>query len=51
MYSLFSFRRYSCVGFLCFLVPYRLTRKEDAYPSRGSHLTQKEPKPFEKEEE
>jgi hypothetical protein len=35
MYSLFSFRRYSCVGSFCFLVPDRLTRKEDAYPSEG----------------
>jgi hypothetical protein len=35
MYSLFSFRRYSCVGSFCFLVPNRLTRKEDAYPSEG----------------
>jgi hypothetical protein len=35
MYSLFSFRRYSFVGLFCFLVPDRLTRKEDVYPSEG----------------
>jgi hypothetical protein len=39
--------------FVCFLVPGRLTTKEDVYPSdfRGSHLTQRESKLFEKEEE
>ena len=35
MYSLFSFRRYSCFGSSCFLVPARLTIKEDVYPSEG----------------
>jgi hypothetical protein len=38
--------------FVCFLVPGRLTTKEDVYPSdfRGSHLTQRESKLFEKKE-
>jgi hypothetical protein len=35
MYSLFSFRKYSCFGSSCFLVPDRLRKKEDAYPSEG----------------
>ena len=36
MYSLFSFRRYSCFGFSCFFVPDRLTTKEDVCPSEGA---------------
>jgi hypothetical protein len=36
MYSLFSVRRYSCFGSSCFLVPDRLTTKEDVYPSEGA---------------
>jgi hypothetical protein len=51
MYSLFSFRRYSCFGSSCFLVPNRARTKEDAYPSKGVTLTQRESKLFEKEEE
>jgi hypothetical protein len=35
MYSLLSFRRYYFVGSFYFIVPYRLTRKEDVYPSEG----------------
>jgi hypothetical protein len=35
MYSLFSFRRYSFVGSFFFIVPDRLTRKEEFYPSKG----------------
>jgi hypothetical protein len=35
MYSLFSFRRYSCFGSSCFLVPDKSRTKEDAYPSEG----------------
>jgi hypothetical protein len=51
MYSLFSFRRYSCFGSSCFLVPDRSRTKEDAYPLEGVTLTQRESKLFEKEEE
>jgi hypothetical protein len=51
MYSVFSFRRYSFFGSSCFLVPNRSRTKEDAYPSKGVTLTQKESKLFEKEEE
>jgi hypothetical protein len=51
MYSSFSFRRYSCIGYVCFLVPDMLNKKRRCLSFRGSHLTQKEPKPFEKEEE
>jgi hypothetical protein len=38
--------------FICFLVPGRLTTKEDGYSSdfRRSHLTQRKSKPFEKKE-
>jgi hypothetical protein len=44
MYSLFSFRRYSCFGSSCFLVPDRLTTKEDVYSSleRESKLSERE---------
>ena len=42
MYSLFSFRRYSCFGSSCFLVPDRSRTKEDDYPSEGVTLTQRE---------
>jgi hypothetical protein len=51
MYSLFSFRRYSCFGSSCFLVPNRSRTKEDAYPSEEVTLTRRESKLFEKEEE
>jgi hypothetical protein len=47
-YSLFSFRRYSWFGSSCFLVPDRSRTKEDAYPSEGVTLTQRESKLFEK---
>jgi hypothetical protein len=51
MYSLFSFRRYSCFGSSCFLVPNRSRTKEDAYPSEGVTLNRRESKLVEKEEE
>jgi hypothetical protein len=51
MYSLFSFRRYSCFGSSCLSCSRQINNKGRCLSFRGSHLTQRESKLFEKEEE